>query len=273
MQFSSFRARDMTYLNYAQIKEATLLGHEMELVAFTQFCDVVSGDPVPDNVIAGHRFDQFQLFKAGDIWGPRERITYSAFAITPYGMTIIDQVRVFDDNVVVFKWFRWFADGGHANGELSCPLGSAALFHSISRDRGPEFNYVNIMRAIKNEGAIFEMEVNYDGCQRNGSNIKLDSIYGSVVWEPYVIEDENGASVGFAAPLFAAEAITLDDEPGTGIWTTGMMMVYPDNSVQIWPMVYNWNGTDVNPFPNPNPITCTLNTGGLDGSVYFFRYP
>jgi hypothetical protein len=32
--------------------------------------------------IAGHRFDQFQLFKAGDIWGPRERITYSAFAIT-----------------------------------------------------------------------------------------------------------------------------------------------------------------------------------------------
>jgi hypothetical protein len=80
-------------------------------------------------------------------------------------------------------------------------------------------------------------------------------------------------AVGFAAPLFAAEAITLDDEPGTGIWTTGMMMVYPDNSVQIWPMVYNWNGTDVNPFPNPNPITCTLNTGGLDGSVYFFRYP
>ncbi len=42
----------MTYLNYAQIKEATLLGHEMELVAFTQFCDVVSGDPVPDNVVS-----------------------------------------------------------------------------------------------------------------------------------------------------------------------------------------------------------------------------
>jgi hypothetical protein len=52
LSYLSYSARDMTYLNYAQIKEATLLGHEMELVAFTQFCDVVSGDPVPDNVVS-----------------------------------------------------------------------------------------------------------------------------------------------------------------------------------------------------------------------------
>lgn len=194
----------MTYLNYAQIKEATLLGHEMELVAFTQFCDVVSGDPVPDNVVSiaeywlammkilwlapefrhvwfdladcgtqvwpvpavqsrrhlGSKGEDHLLSVCNHAWGvfslflvrcpslyPQIVANKFSFIIkfvwfvsyicffAAYGMTIIDQVRVFDDNVVVFKWFRWFADGGHANGELSCPLGSAALFHSISRDR------------------------------------------------------------------------------------------------------------------------------------------
>jgi hypothetical protein len=271
-QYTSYKDRDLTLISYRTLKEATLKGHEVELVVFTDSCTVISGVAPPVSIIA-HRFDQFQLFKAGELWGPEEYLSFGAFAIAPDGTGILDEINVYESNRVVFDWSRFNpGDGTVTKGELSCPLSNGALFHVVQRDRGPSFSYFQIMRAIKNEGAIFEIEIDYSGCDVGDGGVDLESLYGGIMWETYIAENAAGIDEFFVGFVFSLQTDSTPDAVAP-LWTTGAVVVTPDNVVQIFPRVFNLgSGEDVTPGGGP-VITCELNTGGPSGSVYFFRYP
>jgi hypothetical protein len=276
IQFTTYRDTDSTYVSYAQVKDATLKGHEMQSVVFTRYCEPVFGGAPPAGIVS-HRFDQFQFFEAGDLWGPTEYLLYSAFSITPGGTGIIDEVKLYPNGTVLFDWLRWdvTTDAVTGRGELACSFDLSTLFHSVSRERGPTFSYLQAMRAIKNEGAIFELEIRFEGCTQGGAPINLQSIYGGVLWETLIREDASGIDYDFVGLVSATRnsGVLTDTCCDFGLYSVATIFVRPDNSVDIYPRTYDWAGNDLTPSPSPDPIVCKLNTGGLDGSVYFFRYP
>lgn len=259
------RENENVYSTYPAIREATLSGHDMELVVFLGNCDVLEGEAVnvPGTIVSA-RSDEFQLFKAGSMWGDQEYIAYSTWAIDVLGELYVDIVRLYEDGTLTIEYLITFPNGGGdvAAGLLSCPLQRATLFYAVPRTRAPVTDFAEIVNEIQTRGQTFEIEIDYDACDTNG--VEFGSIFGGIAWETYI-------NPSLTDGYFYANEFTIVKQNFTGTpgpaWDAAGIAVFPDNSVVVSARLYDWY-TGENLIPQTDPILCQLGE-----AVTFFRYP
>lgn len=265
------RERDGTYDNYNEIRRATLAGHDMEVVVFLEGCDVIEGEPIQaTGVIASARFDGFQLFPQDSIVGNElEYIAYSSWGLNPEGNLEIDVLRVLEDNTAQIELFRVPAGSTQETDLhiLSCPLGNTVLFHAVRRDRNPIDSFRRLVEAVVEDGQVFEIEINYAEC--NTGEVQLDSIAGGILWETYIDPDRESGFFFADVSAVVQQSVTGTAAPG---WDAADIVIFPDNTVQITPKLYDWF-TGASLFPDQPPIICELNDNLNRGGARLFRYP
>jgi hypothetical protein len=243
----------------------------MELVSFIDFCTVTEGEPIQGpGEIGALRFDEFQLFEAGGLWGDVEYIGFSSFTLDVLGDVIYDIARVYEDGNVEIEYHVLApgAGGELSRGKLSCPLETATVFHSVGRSRAPETSYNEIIQRIREDGQIFEIEIAYDRCD-TGDN-QLGSVFGGIAWETYV--DPSQDTGYFYANMFALVTQNFTGTPGPA-WDASGIALLPDGTVYVDARLYDYyTGENLVADMAAEPIMCEL-ANGPAGSVYFYRYP
>jgi hypothetical protein len=270
IKFISYKAEtDETHPTYADIKDRALKGHYLKTTIFPDNCDVKSG---PKELASVYYtvFDQMQLFEAGEIWGPLEYIGLSTYYLNSAGEFQTDVIRIFESNTVTLDYSIFAPGSTNATtaGELQCDLESGSILHSISWERSPVPSYRYLVDAIINNGAIFEIVVDFEGCQMG--DFQSNSTYSAILWETYV----NNAR-GDKGYFFGVSFAFVTNPSGGVAWDVATFKVYPSGRVDVNVHLYDFQtGEDVLP-NNPGVITCQLNQGGPDGggSVYFYPYP
>jgi hypothetical protein len=256
------RENENTYTTYEDIKASTLEGHDMELVVFPASCSVISGEPAAPGTIVAARFDEFQLFKAGGIWGDVEYIAYSTWSIDVEGQLFVEVARLYENGDLTVEYFVYTtAQGEFVSGMLSCPLGRGSLFHAVGRTRAPVTDYAEIIADIQERGQTFEIEIDYDTCQTG--EIQYSSIYGGIAWQTYV--DPTPETGFFYANEFNMVQQNFTGTPSPG-WDVAGIAVFPDTTVFISSRLYDYaTGASL---IDTETVVCQLGNG-----VTFYRYP
>jgi hypothetical protein len=256
----------MTWSTYEAIKDATIAGHDMELVAFVEYCDILNGPSFEQTgLIISARTDEFQLFKAGELWGDLEHLAYSAWTIGSDADLHVDVARLYEDGNMTIEYLNdGRISGEKTHGTISCPLRTATVFHSVGRNRFPMTNYDDILGEIVRTGQTYEIEVDYNLCQ--GAAASFDSIFGGIAWQTYI--DTNPDTGFFFADVFnlVEQRLTDPNDPQPA-WNAAGIIMRPNGTVTIEARLYDFD-SGANLVTNTENIECTLGAG-----VTFFPYP